>query len=171
MKRRAWIAVGGVGALAAASGAGLAWWRSVREEDSALWSLEFPTPDDTRLRLSEFRGRPLLINFWATWCAPCVREMPALDRFARDHEALGWSVVGLAIDNQAQVRDFLRKVPVTYAVAIAGFSGTQLARELGNPQGGLPFTVALDAKGRPAWRHLGETTYEQLAEAARASQP
>lgn len=161
MRRRRWLAAG-VAVAAAAGGAGVAaWWRA-RQEAPALWGLEFPTPEGTPLRLADWRGRPLLLNFWATWCAPCVREMPALDRFAAEQGPRGWAVLGLAVDNPAQVRQFLAKLPVRYPIAIAGFPAVALSKELGNTQGGLPFTVAFDRRGQPVWRHLGETTYDRL---------
>ncbi len=113
--------------------------------------------------MAELRGRPLVVNFWATWCPPCVREMPELDRFHREFAPRGWQVVGLAVDNLAPVRDFLQRIPVGFPIGMAGFAGIEIGRALGNTAGALPFTVLLGRDGRIAQRKLGETTHAQLA--------
>jgi thiol-disulfide isomerase/thioredoxin len=156
----------GAGALAAAGGAGFAWWHGRGGGDalaSDVWSLRFDTPAGVPFELGRFRGKPLLLNFWATWCPPCVREMPALDRFHREFSPRGWQVLGLAADKPEPVREFLARTPVGYAIGLAGFGGIELSRQLGNLSGGLPFTVLIDGRGRVAHRHSGETQFEQLA--------
>src|SRR5437867_2554641 len=88
----------GVAAAAAVAGAGIAWWRSreagIDRADQAgaqqLWASEFDTPQGPKLAMASLRGRPLLVNFWATWCAPCIEEMPMLDAFFRQNAAKGW---------------------------------------------------------------------------------
>jgi len=103
MKRRAWLA-GGVALGAAGAGVGFALWRGGRSDGdaaaaaAALWAMRFEQPGGGELSMASLRGQPLLLNFWATWCAPCVKEMPLLDQFHREHQAAGWRVVGLAID-------------------------------------------------------------------------
>jgi thiol-disulfide isomerase/thioredoxin len=163
VKRRS-LVVGAAGAAAAAAGVGGYLWRTgaVRTYEP-LWSLRFPQPDGGELVMAERRGKPLLLNFWATWCAPCIKEMPELDRFARDFGGRGWQVIGLAIDGPTPVREFLLKRPVGFAIGLAGMDGTDLARDLGNPQGGLPFTVVFDAVGRLVHRKLGQTSYDEVA--------
>ncbi len=177
MKRRLVLAGGAVVVL----GAGVVAQRTAEkrrlEEQAAFdrdtagfWNLAFPTPDETAprtLTMASFRGQPLLLNFWGTWCPPCVKEMPELDRFARDHAAQGWRVLGLAVDNARAVREFLRRTPVSYAIAMAGFEGSELARRLGNTQSGLPFTVAFDRRGRVAKLKAGETNAAEMAAWAR----
>ena len=108
----------------------------------------------------------MLINFWATWCPPCIKELPEFDRFSRSHDKQ-LRVVGLAIDSLAPVQEFLKKQPVGFDIGLAGFSGTDLARSLGNSAGALPFTVLLDAKGVVVQRKLGETQYAELESWAR----
>ncbi|MDH4060955.1 MAG: TlpA family protein disulfide reductase [Aquincola sp.] len=162
---RRWILASGLGVAAAAAGAGWALWRLQRtgEEDIApLWSMAFDTPSGGHIEMASLRGRPLLINFWATWCAPCIREMPALDRFAREFAGRGWVVFGLAADSADMVREFLLRTPVSYPIGLAGFGGIELSRRLGNQEGGLPFTVLIDRSGRVARRHVGELQPEQL---------
>ena len=155
-----------LGAVALASAAAGGYWASRRtsptDAERRLWAAQFATPDGGSLVLASFHGRPLVLNFWATWCAPCVREMPTLDRFQRQFGAAGWQVVGLAIDRADAVKDFLKRTPVGFPIGLAGLEGADLARDFGNDRGGLPFTAVFDARGRQVERHLGETRYEQL---------
>ncbi|MDO8376103.1 MAG: TlpA disulfide reductase family protein, partial [Aquabacterium sp.] len=130
---------------------------------AALWALRVARPEGGELVLADLRGQPLLINFWATWCAPCVREMPELDRFHRSFGPKGWQVVGLAIDGPTPVREFLARVRVGFAIGLAGLDGTELVRLLGNAQGGLPFTVMISADGQVLQRKMGETHFDELA--------
>jgi thiol-disulfide isomerase/thioredoxin len=160
----------GAGVAAAATGGGLWAWRSSGPAPAAdaLWALRLERPAGGILELSTLRGQPLLLNFWATWCPPCIREMPVLDRFAREFASQGWRVLGIAADNAAPVRQFLEHTPVAYPTALAGFAGLDLSRQLGNLSGALPFSVVFDRRGRAVQRHLGELRYEQLVAWARA---
>ncbi|MFM2066469.1 MAG: hypothetical protein RLZZ584_1378 [Pseudomonadota bacterium] len=128
-----------------------------------LWARRFDKPGGGELVFAELRGKPLVVNFWATWCPPCVKEMPELDRFAKDYAAKGWQVVGVAVDGPTPVREFLQKTPVAFPIGLAGFGGAELARDLGNSGGGLPFTVVFDAAGKQVHSRLGQTSYAELA--------
>lgn len=164
MNRRA-VVIGAVGGAAAAAGLGVAVWRQASRGDpalAALWSTAFEQPGGGTLSFAGWRGRPFVLNFWATWCPPCVKEMPQLDRFHREQGESGWQVAGLAIDAPTPVREFLLKVPVSFPIGLAGLIGTDLVRTLGNVQGGLPFTVLVDREQRIAWRKMGETSYDEL---------
>jgi thiol-disulfide isomerase/thioredoxin len=169
--RRGLVVAAGVGIGALAAGSGWSVWRarsgSSAGEDS-FWSSSFESPSGSRLELAGLRGQPLVLNFWATWCPPCVREMPALDRFAREYGPVGWRVVGLAADNAQPVRDFLVHTPVSYAIGLAGFAGIELSRQLGNLSGGLPFTLLFGRSGAVLQRRMGETSFEQLAQWVKA---
>jgi thiol-disulfide isomerase/thioredoxin len=155
----------GVGALAAAAGAGGWWWQprsTVPDANTeALWALRFPRPEGGELLMADHRGTALLLNFWATWCPPCLKEMPALDRFARA-QGQRVQVIGLAVDSLAPVQAFLSRQPVSFAVGLAGMSGTELARSLGNRAGVLPFTLLLDAQGKLVRHKVGETDFAEL---------
>lgn len=166
--RRSWL-LAGVGAAAAAAGAGGAYWRDRETAQQAaadsgwLWGLEFPKPGGGELQMASLRGRPLVLNFWATWCPPCVKEMPEFDRFHREFSRKGWQVLGLAVDSPTPVREFLTRAPVGYTIALAGFGGTEVSKRLGNAQGALPFTAMFDARGQLLQRRLGETNFVELS--------
>jgi thiol-disulfide isomerase/thioredoxin len=168
MNRRA-AAIAAAATFAAIAGGGTAWWRARPSGDvepappKDVWSLTFPKPDGTTLTMRELRGRPLLLNFWATWCAPCVSEMPLLDQFARERAASGWQVLALAIDGVDPVRRFLAERSLHLPVALAGAEGIELSRSLGNKLGGLPFSVAFDSGGQAFARNLGAVTPTLLA--------
>ena len=167
VSRRRWL-YAAVAAAAGLTGAGWAWWRyrpaPVDNEALAdLWTLSFDRPDGTRLAMQDLRGRPLLINFWATWCPPCVEELPLLDAFFRENAANGWQVLGLAVDKATAVRDFLGKQPLTFPVALAGMDGLVLSKSLGNLSGGLPFSVVFGADGQLQNRKIGKVSSEDLA--------
>ncbi len=170
MTRRAWI-VGGVAVAAALAGAGGQLWQAQRSrqraerfdaETGGLWAMRFAQPGGGELVMASLLGRPLLLNFWATWCPPCVKEMPEIDRFHRSHGPRGITVVGLAVDGPTPVREFLGRTPVGYSIGLAGLEGTELSRRLGNDRGALPFTALFGADGRPLRRKLGETHYDEL---------
>jgi thiol-disulfide isomerase/thioredoxin len=169
MNRRHALLTGGVALAGAAAGAGWAWWRH-RETagdagaEHALWQERFDRPEGGELVMSALRGQPLVLNFWATWCAPCVKEMPLLDAFYKEHKAKGWQVVGLAVDSPTPVREFLGKLPISFPIGLAGLTGVDLNRALGNPSGALPFSVAFDARGNAIFRKLGLLKPEDLAQ-------
>ena len=154
-------------AAAALGGAGLAWWRLQPRAvqagaEQALWTQAFDTPEGAQLAMGAFAGKPLLLNFWATWCPPCVEELPLLNTFHRENKANGWQVVGLAIDQPSSVRKFLARLPLDFPVGLAGLGGSELGRSLGNLTGGLPFTVVFGAEGRVLHRKMGQVTPQDL---------
>lgn len=159
----------GAGAAAAVAGAGLALWRLEPQEvvDAShhpFWSEQFETPAGEVLRMSTFRGKPLLLNFWATWCPPCVDELPMIDAFWREHAVNGHQVLALAIDQPSAVRRFLSRQPLGFPVGMAGLAGTELAKSLGNAAGGLPFSVFFKADGS-IWRQkIGQLTKNDLTQ-------
>lgn len=163
---------GGVAAAAAAAGAGWAWWRfqphavegAADEADAAFFNKVFDAPDGEPLQARQFAGKPLLLNFWATWCPPCIAELPMLSGFFTQHQGQSWQVVGLAVDQPSSVRKFLARAPVAFPIGMAGLEGTELSRSLGNLTGGLPFTVVFGADGRVRARKMGQLKAEDLVQ-------
>lgn len=170
-RRNLILALAGAGALAAGAG-----WRMRQEQHAPgtasadddgppedFWALELPTPSGAGMPLRSLRGRPLVVNFWASWCPPCVKEMPELDRFAREFGGRGWQVIGVAIDQAEPVQAFLKRAPVSFPIVLAGNEGLSWVRRLGNPSGTLPFSVQFAADGGIARRKNGITSYEELS--------
>ncbi len=164
---RRWL-VGGIGVAAAVAGAGWAWrGRQPGGAEGAsadvLWQQAFETPTGVPFDLAALRGRPVIVNFWATWCPPCVEEMPLLDRFHRAQPPGGWQVLGVAVDQPSAVRRFLERTPVAFPIAMAGLQGTDLSKALGNGAGGLPFSVAVSGEGMVLHRKIGQLSEGDLA--------
>ncbi|WP_066252942.1 TlpA family protein disulfide reductase [Hydrogenophaga flava] len=168
MNRRT-LLMAGLGAAAAAAGAGVAWWRLrpgpvLGEAENQFWASAFPHVAGAPVSMAGFRGRPLLVNFWATWCPPCVEELPLINTFYKEHSAQGWQVLGLAVDQAAPVSRFLTRLPLDFPVALAGFAGSDMARSLGNPSGALPFSVVFGVDGSVLHRKLGKVSAEELTQ-------
>ncbi|CAH2933306.1 MAG: Cytochrome c-type biogenesis protein ResA [uncultured Paraburkholderia sp.] len=121
-----------------------------------LWAAPVTTADGKPESLTVLKGRPIVVNFWASWCGPCVEEMPALSQLQRDYAKKGIQFVGLGVDSEKNVQTFLQKVKVAYPVYVTGFGDADLARAFGNTAGGLPFTVVIDANGNIRSTKLGQ---------------
>lgn len=179
MKRRT-IIFGGAGLLAITATAWLAWQSTSRRAPAAnravslsgsatpkvtanpgaLYAASLPDLAGNTIALSQLKGRPVVANFWATWCAPCVEEMPHLDALSKSLPNIQF--VGIGIDTAANIAQFVTKIPVSYPLYVAGHAGIGLVRELGNAAGGLPFTVLLDAEGHIFDTILGQVSLEDL---------
>jgi thiol-disulfide isomerase/thioredoxin len=186
MKRREWVAAIGLGTLALGGGA---WLRSrhapVVTGDTAaaaasaagvalppLTPIPAPirTTDGRTLSNADIAGRFVVLNFWAPWCPPCVREMPDIDRFARSAAGKDTLVIGLAIDEQAAVEKFVGAHPVSYPIAVLGYAGLAWARRLSNdPNVALPFTAVFDRSQQLAQHKFGATNAAELADWVRVS--
>jgi thiol-disulfide isomerase/thioredoxin len=112
--------------------------------------------------LSQWKGKPLLVNFWAPWCAPCVQEMPELSDMAARDGGKRFNVIGIGIDSPSNLAEFAKKTKVSYPLYVGGMSGTDLSRELGNANGGLPFTVLIGPDGQVRKTYLGRLKFDQL---------
>ena len=106
--------------------------------------------------IAEWDGKPLIVNFWATWCAPCRREMPLLNRIKHEYAIKGVEIVGIAVDIAADVKTYVTKFPVDYPVLVGDQDGIDAARDFGITDPVFPFTAFIDAKGRVLMIHVGE---------------
>lgn len=125
----------------------------------------FTLPDlDGKLRnVSEWDGKLLVINFWASWCEPCLREMPAFARLQKHYEDQGVQFIGIAMDNADAVNAFLNgmKPPINYPILLGDENSFATAIAYGNQYGVLPHTIIVDKSGLIAYIHFGSLTYEQ----------
>jgi thiol-disulfide isomerase/thioredoxin len=166
MRRRHWLTAG----VAAAAGLAGAWvaWQKYQPQDvldevaQNFWNQEFEKPEGGTLRLQEFRGKPLLVNFWATWCPPCIEELPLIDAFYKQNSSKSFQVIGLAVDQPSQVRRYLTQKPLQFPNGLAGFVGTELGKSLGNEAGVLPYSVLFDAKGSLLMKKAGKLDQKDL---------
>jgi len=169
-RRRSVILIGG--ALAAtAAGVALQALMGNQGEDAAaianLWILPLQDLEGNSQPFTRWKGKILVVNFWATWCEPCRVEVPALVRTQDKYVANGVQIVGISIDSTAKVKDFAKEFKVQYPLVIGSLDSIEITRKLGNKAAGLPYTVVLDANGIIKARHLGGISEAQLDEAIR----
>lgn len=127
-----------------------------------LASMKLPVFGGKTVDLAALKGKPVVINFWASWCPPCIREMPDLANLARElgDEA---AILGVAADSEPHVQKFTDKTPgIDFPLLLAGYKALALSRQWGNEKGGLPFTVVLNAQGQIHWRHSGTLDIDAL---------
>ncbi len=132
----------------------------------ALFAATLPRVGGGETALRALRGRLLVVNFWASWCPPCIGEMPGLSQFAREHPDI--ALIGIAVDGAQPVQEFLQRSPVSYPVLVAGDGGIDLIDALGDVQHDLPYTVVIGADGRVLAQHLGRidpATLQRLVQA------
>ncbi len=129
---------------------------------AGLMSARLPDMDGRSQALEQWRGKVLVVNFWATWCAPCREEIPAFIRIQRKWAAKGLQIIGIAIDETDKVRPYAAELKINYPILVGGLDGIELARQAGNRLGGLPFTVVFDRQGGAVHSHLGAIDQQKL---------
>ena len=172
MKRGLWLIVVLAGAVGLAAGIGVRWYwaddepapvaadasgtTAVIGERRPAFSL--PNRAGNRRAIEDFAGKVVLVNFWATWCPPCVREMPALDALQQELGGQGLQVLGIALDDTDAVREFAREHDIGYPLLVGSRKGFELAGDYGNARGTLPYTVVVDRGGIIRETHMGALT-------------
>ncbi len=121
-----------------------------------LWAAPLTDINGKTHTLAGLQGQAAVVNFWASWCSPCVEEIPELAKFSRQYATKGIRFVGIGIDSAQNIREFMHKVEINYPIYISGFGGADLMRNFGNSAGGLPFTVVIDAHGNVRHTQLGQ---------------
>ncbi len=133
-----------------------------KASSSTLLSAELPNLEGKTSRLSDWQGKVMVVNFWATWCAPCREEMPALVRTQTKLGARGLQIIGIALDGIERVKPFSAEMGVNYPILLSGVEGLELAKAAGNDIGALPFTVFIDRSGKVIKAELGGVTEKSL---------
>lgn len=129
---------------------------------AALMQLQLPDLNGATQSLAAWKGQPIVVNFWATWCAPCVKEMPELDALQKKYPQIKF--VGIGVDSAANMQKFVEKVQVSYPLWVIGAGAIDTLRKLGNPSGGLPFTIVFNADGSINRKILGEIQPDDLSQ-------
>ncbi|HEY8242448.1 MAG TPA: TlpA disulfide reductase family protein [Casimicrobiaceae bacterium] len=127
-----------------------------------LLGITLPDPDGKDQAIGQWKGKVLVVNFWATWCAPCREEMPMFMRVQDAQRAKGVQFVGIAVDNADKVRQYAADLKLNYPTLIGGFGAMELSKTLGNSVMALPFTVIVDRSGKVAHTQLGPLKEDQL---------
>jgi thiol-disulfide isomerase/thioredoxin len=165
VSRRRWFVIASacVGAAALAAGAALFRERDTRARDGeAVLATVLPDLDGRDTPLAQWRGKVLVVNFWATWCAPCREEMPQFVAVQSRDAAKGVQFVGIAVDQVDKVRDYVKEIHINYPVLLGGFGAIELSKTLGNELAALPFTIVVDKGGGVAHTQLGPLKPAQL---------
>jgi len=163
-RRAALVAI--AAAIALGLGAGTAWWlrspSNTPRDAATLLAIALPDEQGASQPLSQWRGKLMVVNFWATWCAPCREEMPLFVKAQREHGARGVQFVGIAIDEAPKVRQFTQEIGLNYPSLIGGYGAMELSKSLGNTVMALPFTIVVDRQGRIVMTQLGPVKPAQL---------
>jgi thiol-disulfide isomerase/thioredoxin len=162
------ILLAGAGVVACAAGAlgGYAWLQRGAAPKSAATKLleaQFIGLDEQKTALNQWRGKTLLVNFWATWCGPCREEMPDFVRAQNEFGAKGLQIVGLAVDRKEPVQRFMRELGVNYPVLMADVAWLDEVKTMGNPQGVLPYSVVFATNGEVMLNRVGKIKFSEIA--------
>ena len=128
----------------------------------SLWAAQFHDLSGTPVMMGSLRGKPLVINFWATWCEPCKEEMPDFQRLADSDLGKSLQIVGIGIDSSSNMLAFSKKLGISYLLLESGIVGLDVLKSVGDKAGALPYTLIVDAAGKPVLTHLGRISYDEL---------
>jgi thiol-disulfide isomerase/thioredoxin len=161
-----WIVIGLAAVLALGAGAYFALQQRAAtpspQAGAALAGLSLPDPAGKEQPLSQWRGKVMVVNFWATWCAPCREEMPEFIKAQTEYGGKGLQFVGIAVDQPDKVDQFAREIGLNYPALVGGFGAMELSKSLGNELMALPFSVVVDRKGQIAYTQLGMLKPDKL---------
>ena len=174
MNRRQWISIAGISLLALCAGVLTSQWiyKTGLASDPAIkafFANAWQTPDGKSVDTEKWRGKVLVVNFWASWCPPCVEEMPTLDKLQQEFLSKNVLFVGIGIDSPSNIRQFLEMTPVSYPIVIGGLEGSNLSKQMGNAQGALPYTIIINVQGKATSSKLGKISEDELRNAIKSA--
>lgn len=163
--KRNWLVMGLVGLLFAGLGiyAGNRTPASAPPDPvAALFSRQLPDAEGKLHLMGQWKGKTVLLNFWATWCAPCVEEMPELNALQAEVAARNIQILGIGVDSAVNIVQFSAKHKISYPLYVTGMEGAALSHEFGNKLGGLPFSVLIGPDGIIKKTYLGRLKLDEL---------
>lgn len=158
----------GLIAIAALCASALGFWANTQRleplpsDATLLWRAELKDLDGRPFKLESLKGKPLVVNFWASWCGPCLEEMPDFQRASQTTIGKKATFVGIGIDYARNMKPFADKLGITYFLLESGAQGLDLVKAAGNRSGALPFTVVFDADGQQVGSKLGKLEFDEL---------
>jgi thiol-disulfide isomerase/thioredoxin len=159
--RTTWV-IGIVAASALAIGAYFGLRQEAPADAAILLALSLPDAAGKEQSIGQWRGKVVVVNFWATWCEPCREEMPEFMRAQTELGPRGLQFVGIAVDQADKVDRFAKDLGLNYPTLIGGYGAVELSKTLGNRIAALPFTIIVDRQGRVAHTQLGPLKPDQL---------
>jgi len=138
--------------------------KQAEQQAIPLEAFSLPDMSGTLTPISNWQGKILIINFWATWCPPCLKEIPDFIELQAEYASKNVQFIGIAIDDAQFVEDYISFININYPILIAKAEGEQLARKLGNVMNAIPYTIIVNQQSQVIFRHPGELSKQRIRE-------
>jgi thiol-disulfide isomerase/thioredoxin len=159
---KSWLLIGCAGVIALIAGIAFGLREAPARDAAPLLALTLPDALGKSQSLEQWRGKVVVVNFWATWCAPCREEMPEFVKAQREYGPRGLQFVGIAVDDADKVGKFVGELGLNYPALVGGYQALDISKNLGNSLSALPFTVVIDRQGKIVRTQLGQLKPAEL---------
>lgn len=132
------------------------------KDATELYATALPDVKNQNQQLAQWKGKVLLVNFWATWCHPCVQEMPALSDLQAKGKIANLQIIGIGIDTPEAIGQFSTKYKISYPLYIGGVGASELMRKYGDAAGGLPFSLLIGTDGQVKKTYMGALKIDEV---------
>lgn len=132
------------------------------QASDAIFAARIPDLAGVRQPIAQWRGKVLVVNFWAPWCPPCRKEIPGFIELQKEFGAQGLQFVGIALDEKAKVQKYVDEVGINYPILVSDLEAVALSHAAGNKSDGIPYTVVIDRSGKIIASELAEVDKEKL---------